>query len=79
MTGYLSSSYVKIPSLGTVTNATQLNVRAGAGSEHTILTGINEGTIVPVLATENDWYKIIVDVNGTAVTGYVSTAYLTLT
>ena len=79
MTGYLSSSYVKIPSLGTVTNATQLNVRAGAGSEHAILTGINEGAIVPVLATENDWYKIIVDVNGTAVTGYVSTAYLTLT
>ena len=54
-------------------DTSNLNVRTGPGMSHTVLTTLNEGDIVVVLArTSSEWYHI--NFHGTV--GYVSTRYL---
>lgn len=68
---------------GTVT-ATSLNVRVGAGTSHAVLNvngsdvKLSAGTVVTILETLSGWYKVSFDYNGSTLTGYVSSDYVTL-
>ena len=61
-------------------NCSSLNVRSGAGTNHSVVTTISRDTVVTILGKAKDgngakWYKI--SVNGK--TGYASAQYITVT
>lgn len=76
---YVSNSYIELQKKtavnrdGTV-NASQLNVRKGAGNSYAIVDTLSIGKIVKVLSQIGDWYQISYD--GKA--GYVTSQYVTL-
>jgi len=85
-TGYVSATYLTIKteqtpidgaatSVGTVINASLLNVRSGPGTSYSVKAGISGGTQVTVISTSNGWSRVILP-NGTE--GYVSNSYLSI-
>ena len=70
----VSSAY-QMPSKGEVT-AIALNVRTGPSTSHTILTSIEQGTIVQITAISGNWYKVNV---GSHTGVYVHAAYIKVT
>ena len=80
--GYMSADYLTVrvnpTELGTGTPNTgsdYLNMRSGPGTGYSKVGSIPPGTTLTITAEENGWYKT--SYNG--VTGYVSSAYVTLT
>ncbi len=74
--GYVSADYVKVSwteTQGTITGGT-INVRTGAGTNHSKITTVYTGKNVTVLGKENGWYKISFD--GT--TGFVRADFVKL-
>ena len=60
---------------GTVTtNGGRLNVRTGAGLDHTAFTQLPNGTTVEVIGEDGDWLKIILPER----IGYVYSDYMTV-
>lgn len=60
---------------GTVTtNGGRLNVRTGAGLDHTAFTQLPNGTAVEVVGEDGDWLKIILPER----VGYVHSDYMTV-
>lgn len=60
---------------GTVTtNGGKLNVRTGAGLDHTAFAQLPNGTTVKVIGTDGDWFKIVLPEK----IGYVYSGYMTL-
>lgn len=60
---------------GTVTtNGSRLNVRTGAGLDHTAFTQLPNGTTVEVVGEDGDWLKIILPER----IGYVHSGYMTV-
>ena len=60
---------------GTVTtNGGRLNVRTGAGLDHTAFTQLSNGTTVAVVGEDGDWLKIILPER----IGYVHSDYMTV-
>lgn len=57
---------------------TTLNVRKEANTKSAILMTIPRGTVVTILGTSGDWYKITVTYNNKTVTGYVAKEYITI-
>lgn len=55
-----------------------LNVRASADTSSQVLLKIPAKTVVTVLETKGEWYKITVTYNNKTVTGYVSKIYITI-
>ena len=61
--------------MGTVTtNGGRLNVRTGAGLDNYAFTQLPNGTVVEVIGTDGDWYKIRLPEK----IGYVHSGYMTL-
>lgn len=61
---------------GTVTtNGGRLNVRTGAGLDHTAFTQLPNGTTVEVIGKDGDWIKVLLPER----VGYVHSDYLTVT
>lgn len=58
--------------------ATCLNVRKDASATSSILLRIPRNTVVSVLGTKGDWYKVNTSYGGKNVTGYVSKEFITL-
>lgn len=86
VTGYVSSSYIKINSSSNNTNtdstvkygkvvniSTKLNVRKSASTSSSIIGTLANSTKVTILEKLNGWYKI--SYNG--IVGYVSSSYIT--
>lgn len=57
---------------------TSLNVRKEANAKSAVLMTIPRNTVVTILGTSGDWYKITVTYNNKTVTGYVSKTYITI-
>lgn len=55
-----------------------LNVRASAGTNGTVLMTIPTKTVLTVIGTSGDWYKVRVTYNGKTVEGYVAKQYVTI-
>ena len=75
-TGFVSADYVKVSGTvgtGTVT-ADVINLRSGAGTSHSIVRQLSQGTSVTVLDNLGSWYKVSVDGS----TGYLSAEYVSL-
>lgn len=88
ITGYVSNQYLSssIPSVEDnnsnsnqvlttkyVNSRVGLNVRKGAGTNHSVITTLSHGTKVNVHSTSNGWSKI----TSNNITGHVSSSYLT--
>lgn len=76
--GYCHENYIKLDSGKTSkvnTQSTALNVRSGAGVNHSVIDTISKGDIVIVLSTSDTWSKILYD---GVKTGYVSSKYLAI-
>lgn len=86
VTGYVSSSYIKVNSSDNNTNtdstvkygkvvniSTKLNIRKSASTSSSIIGTLNNNTKVIILEKLSGWYKI--SYNG--IEGYVSASYLT--
>lgn len=58
--------------------STYLNVRKEANTKSAVLLTIPRNTVVTILGTTGDWYKITVTYNKKTVTGYVSKTYITI-
>ena len=73
-TGYVAGEYIKLPNaLGTVINASILNVRSGDSTGHTKIGTLKEGQKVEILKTmSNGWYQIKYNNK----IGYVSSDYI---
>lgn len=74
--GYCHENYIKLDSGKTAkvnTQSTALNVRSGAGVNHSVIDTISKGDIVIILSTSDTWSKILYD---GVKTGYVSSKYL---
>ena len=74
--GYVSADYVKVTfteTRGTVTGGT-INVRSGAGTNHSKVTTVYTGKSVDVTGEENGWYKVSFD--GTS--GYIRADFIEL-
>ncbi len=63
---------------GTV-NDGPLNIRSGASTGHSILGYVNKGTVLQILSTEGEWFKVSVNISGRTVTGYAFAKYVTKT
>ena len=61
-----------------VVNADALNVRTGAGTNHSAIGLIYQNASVTVIGEENGWYKVSCVVNGANREGYVSAEYITI-
>ena len=57
---------------------TMLNVRESASKTSSVLARLPKYTMLSVLSTKGDWYRISVTYNQKAVTGYVSREYVTI-
>lgn len=92
-TGYVLAKYITVNSTTTTSSdstsnakagyvnnkvTTYLNVRQYANTTSTVLLRIPQKTVVSVLGTSGDWYKIKVTYGGKTVTGYASKTYITL-
>ena len=64
---------LKVISIGSV-NVSNLNVRSGAGTNHSIKGSVNLNHIVEIVGEENGWYKIKYKDN----TAYVSSKYINI-
>ncbi len=53
-----------------------VNVRAGAGTDSAVLTGVGRGTRLSVLGSSGNWYQVYVP--SKSVTGYISKTYVKL-
>ena len=76
--GYCHENYIKLDSGKTAkvnTQSTALNVRSGAGVNHSVIDTISKGDIVIILSTSDTWSKILYD---GVKTGYVSSKYLAI-
>ena len=77
--GYVSNSYIKLVTNTTTTvykkTTDNLNMRTGAGTNHSIITTIPKGTSVKVLSSSNGWDYV--EYNGKK--GYCSSSYLVST
>ena len=76
--GYCHEKYIKLDSGKTAkvnTQSTALNVRSGAGVNHSVIDTISKGDIVIILSTSDTWSKILYD---GVKTGYVSSKYLAI-
>ena len=76
--GYCHENYIKLDSGKTSkvnTQSTALNVRSGAGVNHSVIDTISKGDIVIILSTSDTWSKILYD---GVKTGYVSSKYLAI-
>lgn len=75
-----SSTSTTTAKAGYVNNkvTTYLNVRKSASTTSTILLGIPKNTVVSVLGTSGNWYKIKTTYSGKTVTGYASKPYITI-
>ncbi len=80
-TGWVSADYVKItsneedkdsPSLGSATTTARLNLRSGAGTNHSIITTLAKGQKVELLKKQGGWYQVKAGNR----TGWVSADYL---
>lgn len=64
---------------GVVTSS--VNMRTGAGADSAIITTLNQNTIVSVLGQTDvlgeTWYNITLKINGTELTGYAHSNYIT--
>ncbi|MEB5473644.1 SH3 domain-containing protein, partial [Shouchella clausii] len=65
--GWVSADYVKItsngedkesPSLGSATTTARLNLRSGAGTNHSIITTLAKGQKVELLKKQGGWYQV---------------------
>lgn len=90
VTGYVHSDYISTSnssggsssnnSTGTgVVNVDALNVRSQASTSSSVLGLISRGTTVNIIGTSGSWYKVTVTINGTSVTGFVYSDYITKT
>lgn len=92
VTGYVYAEYITVggtsnggestptPSTGTGTvNAYALNIRSGAGTNHSVIGTLKEGAAVTITGTSGSWLQITATVNGKTVNGYVSGEYITKT
>ncbi|WP_368043692.1 SH3 domain-containing protein [Shouchella clausii] len=79
--GWVSADYVKIssngvdkesPSLGSATTTARLNLRSGAGTNHSIITTLTKGQKVELLKKQGGWYQVKAGNR----TGWVSADYL---
>ncbi|MFK8913923.1 SH3 domain-containing protein [Shouchella clausii] len=79
--GWVSADYVKItsngedkesPSLGSATTTARLNLRSGAGTNHSIITTLAKGQKVELLKKQGGWYQV----KAGSRTGWVSADYL---
>lgn len=61
-----------------IVNADALNVRSGAGTNHSALGLIYQNASVTVIGQEGDWYKVSCIINGAAKEGYVSAEFITI-
>ena len=61
-----------------VVNADVLNVRSGAGTQHSVIGQLNYNASVTIIGEENGWYKITCIINGVTKEGYVSADYITI-
>ena len=58
-------------------NVSSLNVRTGPATTYASYGTIAKGTKVSILGTSGSWTKVKTTINGTSVTGYVLTVYIT--
>jgi len=76
--GYVSAQYISLTAAvntAATVNASLLNIRKGAGTNHSVITTVRKGTSVTILSKSGSWYQIRLS-DGTV--GYVSGEYLTL-
>ena len=62
-----------------VVNVSALNLRSGAGTNHSVVTVLGNKTSVDILSQSGSWYKIRCTVGGAQKTGYVHSDYITKT
>lgn len=60
-------------------DVTALNVRSKATTKSSVIGSLSKNTVVEIIGTEGEWYKINVVLNGRTVTGYVFAEYIKLT
>lgn len=60
---------------GSVT-ASSLNVRLGPGTSHKVVGALKKGTEVTIYGEEQGWLKVIAEVDGKTVKGYVSKKFI---
>ena len=53
-----------------------VNLRAGAGSGYAVVGGVNRGTRLSILSSQDNWYQVYVPSKG--VTAYISKTYVSL-
>ncbi|WP_312009238.1 SH3 domain-containing protein, partial [Shouchella clausii] len=79
--GWVSADFVKMtsngedkesPSLGSATTTARLNLRSGAGTNHSIITTLAKGQKVELLKKQGGWYQV----KAGSRTGWVSADYL---
>ena len=73
-TGWVSSTYILQTNTYGKTTA-NLNVRSGAGINHSIKTVLKKGEVVSITKSSNSWYEIKTSSN---ITGWVSSKYITI-
>lgn len=56
-----------------------LNVRSKATTKSSVIGSLSKNTVVEIIGTEGEWYKINAVLNGRTVTGYVFAEYIKLT
>ena len=61
-----------------VVNADVLNVRSGAGSNHSVIGLLYQNASVRVIGQEGEWYKVSCVVNGATREGYVFADFITI-
>ncbi|MDD3221938.1 MAG: SH3 domain-containing protein [Lachnospiraceae bacterium] len=61
-----------------IVNVDALNVRSGAGTNHSALGLIYQNASVTVIGQEGEWYKVTCVINGATRDGYVYAEYITI-
>lgn len=77
----LYSDVVSVKTKGNITgviNASNVNVRSGAGTSYKCLTQLKKSTKVTVTGSKGSWYRVSITLNGAKETGYISSQYVTL-
>ena len=59
--------------------SSRLNVRSGAGTNHSIVSSLRNNQSVNIYGKTNSWYKIDYAINGSTSYGYVSDKYINIT
>lgn len=63
---------------GYVTNCGSLNLRKDASTSSQVISVLPRYTVVTIVGTSGDWYKVTVTVNGTSAQGYVHKDYIAM-